>query len=720
MPKIIQIDGNEYVLSNHLQSTQGERILKHDECFAVLDSQGEAFAKVQGVYYRGQRYLSYWELKACSERLVLLSSKVDPDNLSLDIHLTLPDMTVDGRFIKSGDIHIFRKLRLIDNVLLEEIFLEYYHNEKFAIELSWHIDSDFKDIFAIRNSPNDRHGDLSEASWADGQRQQLYHGRDNIKRYLSVVSSQVPQSSDPEYLVLKIDPHKNHIVRNCYYFDETDAAPNYVFNEQAFEQKLFSSARECQAKHEAFTCLRSSNENLNQWLIRSQADIASLQSKTAAGYYPYAGTPWFSAAFGRDGLFTAMQTLWINPDLTRGVLKYLSHTQAQINEPYREAEPGKILHEARYGEMVNLNELPYKNYYGTIDATPLYLVLAGRYFERTGDLGLISELWESLLQALAWLEKKIAEDKHGFLSYEQHSAQGLLHHGWKDSYDCVYDENGKDALAPIALCEVQAYAYLALTSMARLSEARQLLDTSERLKRSAQKLKRRFNQRFWRPELQSYALALDGNGNPCDIRSSNAGHTLFSGICSDSYVSTLVTTLMDEESFNGWGIRTIASTEPRFNPMSYHNGSVWPHDTAIIAAGLARYGYQDEALAIFEGMFAAAEHFEGSRLPELFCGFDRSFAEQPIKYPYACAPQSWAAGSVFMLVQSFLGLEIDAVKQQVRLSNPRLPQTVNSLTLSDLKVGEKGSISLEFKKRTGCVSVNIIERHGNIKVYISK
>ena len=483
---------------------------------------------------------------------------------------------------------------------------------------------------------------------------------------------------------------------------------------------IFNSENECEAKHAGFISVASSNENLNRWLCRSQADIASLISQTSQGPYPFAGTPWFSAPFGRDGIFTALQTLWVNPSLGRDVLSFLAQTQAQERDPYREAEPGKILHEARFGEMVNLGELPYKEYYGSIDATPLYIVLAGEYLRNTGDMAFIYSIWESLLQAISWIESSINQHPLGFLAYVQSSSQGLLHHGWKDSYDCVYHRDGKDAKAPIALCEVQAYVYSAFKAMAKIADARELLNEGERWRRQAQKLRRRFNQHFWLDELATYALALDGQAKPCQIRSSNAGHTLYSGICETKYVASLVDTLMGPDSFCGWGIRTIAASEKRFNPMSYHNGSVWPHDTAYIAAGLSKRGYQGEALALFEGMFAASQRLDQQRMPELFCGFDEQFAEQPILYPFACAPQAWAAGAVFMLIQSFLGMQIDGRRQQVRLFNPKLPADVDSLVLSELKVGPSSHISLEFRRSINCVSVNILDRHGDVKLYISK
>ncbi len=382
------------------------------------------------------------------------------------------------------------------------------------------------------------------------------------------------------------------------------------------------------------------------------------------GLYPYAGVPWFNTPFGRDGIITALECLWLNPSLARGVLSYLASTQAVDVNPEQDAEPGKILHETRKGEMAALHEMPFARYYGSVDSTPLFVVLAGAYYERTGDRGLIEAIWPNIQAALLWIERYGDYDGDGFIEYDRHSSAGLLHQGWKDSDDAIFHADGALARGPIAVCEVQAYTYAAWRAGAALAAALSLPEPAAKFASRAERLRGRFEDLFWCDELSTYALALDGDKQPCRVRSSNAGQCLFSGIAAADRAVKVGQSLLKPELFSGWGIRTVGSAEPRYNPMGYHLGSVWPHDNALIAFGMSRYGMASEATRVFTGLFDAAMYFDLHRIPELFCGFPRDEGQGPILYPVACAPQAWSAASVFLMVQACLGLHIDAVESK--------------------------------------------------------
>jgi glycogen debranching enzyme len=688
MDDIIRLTDDYYIVTA-ASSSADVRVLKHDDSFGVFDHSGDiqhSGLGEQGIYYEGTRFLSALDFRLGNLKPFLLSSTITDDNLFFTVNLTNPDLYVNGGVaLRRGDLHIFRSKFIWQGRCYESFEVSNYSLVPVELSFTLRYDADFADIFEVRGLKRAARGEFLAAHAGVDQAALGYRGVDGVLRRTVIDFVPAPEklTASAAFFHRTLQRGERAEFSLIYSFEIDGKAPpswTYLRAAQAAERELKEKTDIC--------VIRTSNQEFNSWLDRSLADLKMMLSKTEHGLYPYAGVPWFSTPFGRDGIITALSVLWLDPHVARGVLGYLAAYQAKDTDPERDATPGKILHEVRRGEMAALNEVPFGLYYGSTDATPLFVMLAGAYYERTGDHAFLRALWPAVRAALDWIDLYGDIDGDGFVESARLSSRGLVQQGWKDSWDSISHSDGALPAGPIALCEVQAYAYEAKRAGARLAAAAGEPEYARALLAQAETLRKRFNEVFWCDDLDIFAVALDGEKRPCRITASNAGHCLFTGIARPDYAERVADRLLRNDCFSAWGVRTLATGEVRYNPMSYHNGSVWPHDNAIFAAGLARYGFKDAANEILSGLFDASTFFELNRLPELFCGFQRRNGEAPTQYPVACAPQAWSAASVFLLLQACLGLSIDGAAAQARFRAPALPAFLETIYIENLKVGE--------------------------------
>ncbi|HXG12976.1 MAG TPA: amylo-alpha-1,6-glucosidase [Gemmataceae bacterium] len=709
-----------YILATSPPADEYTRVLKEGETFAVFDHFGDIKPigmQEEGIYYEGTRFLSCLILRLGRDRPLMLSSNVKRDNALLTVDLTNPDIPVEGGVIPHGTVHLFRSKFLWQGCCYERLRLHNHGLRPVALSFSLQFQADFADIFEVRGTRRARRGEHLEPVVATDGVILSYRGLDGVIRRTRIRFAPSPRelTASEARFELALPPQQEATFFVTFAFE----VGGLQVTPLAYEQAASQAASRLKAARERCCHVYTSNEQFNDWVNRSLCDLHLMITETPHGPYPYAGVPWFSTAFGRDGIITALECLWLDPSIARGVLAFLASTQATEVIPEQDAEPGKILHETRRGEMAALGEIPFGRYYGSVDATPLFVLLAGAYYERTGDRALVERIWPNLERALEWIDTYGDLDGDGFVEYARHSPKGLVHQGWKDSQDAVFHADGTLAEGPIALCEVQGYVYAAKRQAAALAAALEQGERAARLRAEAEALRQRFEQAFWCEDLSTYALALDGKKRPCRVRTSNAGQCLFTGIVSPERAQRVARTLMREDSFSGWGIRTVAAAEARYNPMSYHNGSVWPHDNALIAFGLARYRLREEVLRVLTGMFDASLFVDLHRMPELFCGFPQRPGEGPTLYPVACAPQSWAAAAVFLLLQACLGLHVDGVNRRISFSYPVLPAFLKKVHISNLQVGD-ATVDLRLERHRADVGVNVLRREGEVEIAVVK
>lgn len=720
-----EVNTNEkyHVGSESFNYDERTQVINHIDTFCIFDRWGDIYPKgkkAQGLFYKGTRYLNRLELRLNNKRPVLLSSSIKSENEVLSVDLTNPDLVKCN--MKENSLHISRQQFIRNGVFYEELSIANYGEKKCEFDLSLSFGADFTDIFEIRGMQ--RHVNVPQPKLSSSNNKIVftYTGLDDIRRATEVIFKDGHQYSihkSTAVFNISLDPQQSHKIDYVVYFKNQEDQERQYDQDPSFMEVKKNIQEGIKQTQSLFAEIRSSNENFNNWVDRSQIDLQSLLAKTPYGYYPYAGVPWYDTAFGRDGIITAMEVMWMAPTIARDVLKFLAATQSHKMDAANDAEPGKIIHEMRYGEMANTGEVPFKHYYGTIDATPLFLMLAGKYFMHTADIDMIKSIWSNIKEAINWIDNYGDLDGDGFIEYKNKSKDGLTNQGWKDSYDSIMYADGELCEPPIALCEVQGYVYAAKKFTAVMAHALGEKDYAQKLHAAANDLKKNFNEKFWDDELGAYVLALDGKKRPCKVLASNAGQCLFTDIAEPKHAQVMEERLTSKEMFSGWGVRTLSKKEVRYNPMSYHNGSVWPHDNALIAYGLAKYGHIEAALKIMNGLFEASRFIELQRMPELFCGFDQRKNEGPTDYPVACSPQAWAVGVVFLLLRSSLRLEINAVEKTLSFNKPRLPEFLDQLTITNLKLGDD-HCNFEVYRHHTDVSFHITYKPKNWEVIIKQ
>ena len=659
-------------------------VLKQGDTFLVADIFGDVTGESDGLFRNDTRVLSGLQLLLGGQRPSLLGGSVSHDNVFFTAHLTNhPLEPIGGQSTPEGVIHVERTRFLWDLRVYERIALTNFSECERTISLSLRFAADFHDMFEVRGKQRPSRGRILPPKFGDSGVLLAYEGLDKIARSTALAFSPLPQRltagrADFDIALAPAGHFELHVEIGSDFGGSPD---NERFRAAAARARW--AMRKARRKGAA---MRAPSRLFDAWLERSRADLALLTTELPTGPFPYAGIPWFSTPFGRDAIITSLQILWLDPSLARGVLQFLAGTQAHERSAFQDSAPGKIMHEARKGEMTALNEVPFGQYYGAVDTTPLFVMLAGAYAERTGDLEFIGTLWSALEAAMLWIEGEQASDAEGFVCYRA-SATGLINQGWKDSNDSIFHADGSLAQGPIAVVEVQGYVFAAFRAMAMLAEKRRDGESASRWRKRADALRTAVEARFWMEDKKFYAIALDGSGQPCRVRGSNPGHLLFAGLPTKKRARSVCDQLVSPSFDSGWGIRTLANGEARYNPMSYHNGSVWPHDVALCAAGLSRYGERSLVVRLLGAMFDAAVRFD-MRLPELFCGFARTPGGPPIAYPVACLPQAWAAGAPFMLLQSCLGLRIDGMRREIHVDRPHLPSGVDLLELRHVRLGD--------------------------------
>lgn len=686
--------------------------LKDGDTFLVADHWGDVKAGADGLFDKDTRLLSRFALTVGRARPSRLSSGVTKDNVFFTCHSTnrpLPPM--GGRSAPAGVLHLERRRFIWDRRLFERVRMVNHGVEDILLPLTFEFDADFADIFQVRGTARPQQGEIHPPV-IDGRRVAFsYTGLDGVKRTSCLAFSEPParlSATRAEFMFSlprgrSLDLFVECGLDACDQPDEERWRWHSILARLAMRRRLRRGA----------IVEGGRNQGFNDWLRQSRADIALLVTDLPTGPYPYAGTPWFSTPFGRDGIITAWQMLWIDPGLAKGVLTYLAARQATETNAFMDSAPGKIMHETRGGEMSVLGEVPFGLYYGGVDTTCLFVALAGAYAKRTDDYETIRALWPNLIAAAGWMKDYGDSNGDGLIDYARAADTGLSNQGWKDSEDSIFHADGRFPKGPIALLEVQGYAFAAWKALAEMGAV--LGDgRADEWANRAETLRALVEERYWMEDEGFYAIALDGDGEQCRAIGSNAGHLLFTGLPSHERARRVTRRMLTAEFRSGWGLRTLAKGQARFNPMSYHNGSVWPHDTALAAAGMARYGERHAVAMLLGEIYGSAAHFQ-MRLPELFCGFVRETGEPPIAYPVACLPQAWAAGSVFLMMQAVLGLNIDAAEGLVEVNNPALPAGLDRLSITRLKVGD-GVIDLHFQRLNGHVVVMPRERSGTVNL----
>ncbi|HET9408348.1 MAG TPA: glycogen debranching N-terminal domain-containing protein [Candidatus Sulfotelmatobacter sp.] len=705
-----------YIATASSPADDRARVLKYGKMFFVFDRLGDVQTSglgEQGLFYNGTRYLSELSLNLWNAKPLLLSSTVATNNFLFTADLANLDVYREGEVaIHRGNLHLLRSRFLWADACYEKLQFVNHGLVDLEVPLRITFDADFADIFEVRGVARERRGKRLASEVHRDRVILAYEGLDKEIRHSRIQTDMAPVRTEDSSMEFELTLRpKIPVSLQFHVACHSDPSRKSI----GYPEAISSASSELEDVAKEFPTITCPNSRFCDWLARSTSDLEMMIVGNPEPNYPYAGVPWFSTVFGRDGIVTALQTLWLNPHIARGVLGFLASTQAENVDPVADSEPGKILHEMRRGEMATLGEVPFGRYYGSVDATPLFVMLAGAYFQRTGDRALLERLWPHILRALKWIDDYGDVDGDGFVEYARHSSKGLVQQGWKDSNDSVFHADGKLAEPPIALCEVQGYVYAAKLAAARLSRVLGDVDQCCALELQAEDLRDKFENQFWCEEIGTYALALDGRKRPCQVRTSNPGHCLYTEIASPERAQKVAKGLVGPDFFTGWGIRTVAAAESRYNPLSYHNGSVWPHDNSIVAAGMARYGFKALAGKVLLALLDLSNAVELSRLPELFCGLERRSSEGPTLYPVACSPQVWSAAAPFLILESCLGVSVQTERNRILFDHPYLPEGISQLSIRNFRCGNQ-SVDLFLERRGNSVLVHSDSEKSEIEI----
>lgn len=690
-------------------------VIKEGSLFLMTDAEGnvpkdntEGF----GLYSGDTRYLSRYELSLNDIKPTVLLSSAELGYGS-EHYLANPPLEMsEGPKLPKESLEI-RRQRVIKNSLLETVQVTNYNVFPVTVRIGFGFDVDFMDMFEIRGEERRRRGRLSEPVVGSERVIFEYVGLDDVHRKTEIRFSPVPDRMWRCGAEFSISLRHHETVTISVSIVPNDEVVGGFSSEF---QVLAASYRDWLA---SCTHVTTNNNFFNAMLEQSLNDVRMLTMENENGGYVAAGTPWFSSLFGRDSLIASFQMLAFNPEVAKNTLRILAQWQGKKVDDWRDEEPGKILHELRTGEMASMEEIPMAPYYGSVDSTPLFLMLAAEYVSWTADMEMIRELEPNLMSALAWIQRHIDLGSSGYLEYTKRSSKGLLNQGWKDSHDGIVNGDGTLVRPPIALAEVQGYVYAAKLAMARLLGLLGKEGLARKLRKEAVELSASFNRDFWLDDERFFALALGAAQRPATSITSNPAQCLWTGIIDSAKVPAVVQRIFSNDMFSGWGIRTLSSGAPRYNPLGYHLGSVWPHDNSIIGMGLKRSGFEDELNELVTALYDCCRTFDYYRLPELFCGVPRTTHGMPVRYPVACRPQAWAAGTFPMLLQAMLGLAPNASKNELRIVGPKLPHWLDEVEVRGLRVGNS-SVDLLFERRRGRIKASVTAGRGVNIVFAKK
>jgi glycogen debranching enzyme len=697
--------------------------IKEGETFVHCDINGNLTypnTVGMGMYYKDTRFLSQFEMRVNGAVPILLSSSAERAYMSY-VDLTNPDIWEAGELVIRQQTLNLRRTRVVGAIVHERIRLRNYNEKPVKVVLEFALGSDFADIFEVRGLKREERGQLLTPRVDAATVKLAYYGTDEVFRETRIHFSQAPAAVEVDGPSVRtwfdFELGANSTTTLSIGIEPVIAGVRQPRSD--FDSAVEHNRTSYLDWEEDCTQIKTDHQLFDALLLRGIRDLRVLLTRSQDGQFMAAGIPWYVSPFGRDAILTSYQILMVNPAPARDTLRLLSTFQGKQMDPWRDEEPGKILHEIRYGELANAHYIPHTPYYGSVDATPLYLMLAAAYYRWTNDLDTILELKPTFDLALTWLDRYGDLDGDGYVEYLRRSPRGLRNQGWKDSGNSIVHADGALAEPPIALSEVQAYVYMAKQ---RMSEIYQILGDEQRaleLRKEADELRARFNHDFWMEDEQYFALALDGDKRQVKTVSSNPAHGLYCGLLDRAKADALVRRLLAPDMFSGWGIRTMSQEAPAYNPMSYHNGTVWPHDNAFIAAGLKRYGHEKATKRIATSLFDTAMHMEYYRLPELFCGFTRRAPTNPVNYPVACSPQAWAAASPFILLQAMLGISARAHENMLTINKPSLPGWLNSVEMKNLRVGNS-KLSLMFTREGEVTTFSMVDKEGDIRVVMEE